>query len=372
MRRRLTSGKYAAPAALAAALTLVLAGCTGGEGTEPEGDASASEGSSSAEPSGSGADGATVPSKPETNILDWTSSTVSNGTTIEGTAHDITVPASGRQATITDIGGGDTVVPAGTGRKITDAFLGSTHAVVVAQDKTETRPQVVTLVDLETGAKGRVEDPPPGPGGPWAMNGSTLVYATYSPGSDYCLATYDVEAGTGEKGYCAEKGHGFSNVTVSPHGTSMMSFDDKRPVSCRTLVSVEGSSTEPLEGVPECKGWEAVAVEGGHVWSMLPKENQIERGIFHATVDGETHDLGAGTASTLTSCGDSAYFTRDAERSRPAQLMRWTPDGTLEIVYESPGKGPAFLSPPTCAGNVLTVSAYGEGGDERVTATVPG
>lgn len=362
MRRGRFVGRYAVPAVLAASLALVLAGCTGEDGTEPGEDKSG--GSSSAE----GKD----PSKPETNILDWESTSVSNGTTIAGADHEITVPPSGREATITGVGDGDVVVPAGGNRKITDAFLGSAHAVLVAQDKAETRPQVVTLVDLETGRKSQVEDPPPGSGGPWAMSGSTLAYATYSPGSDYCLATYDVEAGSGEKGFCAEKGHGFSNVTVSPHGTSMMSFDNARPVSCRTLVSVEGASTEPIEGVPDCKGWEAVAVEGGHVWSMLPKENQIERGMFHATVDGETHDLGAGTASTLIACGDSAYFTRDAQGQRPAQLLRWTPDSTLEIVYESPGKGPAFLSPPTCAGNVLTVSAYGEGGDERVTATVPG
>ena len=45
---------------------------------------------------------------------------------------------------------------------------------------------------------------------------------------------------------------------------------------------------------------------------------------------------------------------------------------TLEIVYESPGRGEAFLEAPRCADSVLTVSAYGEGGDEQVSATVPG
>ena len=42
------------------------------------------------------------------------------------------------------------------------------------------------------------------------------------------------------------------------------------------------------------------------------------------------------------------------------------------MVYETRGLGDAFLAPPACADGVLTVTAYAEGGDERVWATVPG
>ena len=50
--------------------------------------------------------------------------------------------------------------------------------------------------------------------------------------------------------------------------------------------------------------------------------------------------------------------------------MRWTPDHTLEVAYESASTGNAFLGEPTCGGDVLTVTAYGEQGDEQVWAPV--
>lgn len=366
MRRR----SYAAPAA-ALVLALCLAACGGDDESEPDENAS---GSPTSQSSGSDdeSSGSTDPSQPTKNILDWEKSEVSNETRIAGTDTELMVPQSGARATLTGVGDSDLVIPAGKGRQITDTFLTRDHAVVIAQDKAETRPQVVTIVELTSGKKSTLDKPSPGTGGPWAMEGSQVAYASYAPGSDYCLATYDVAAGSGEKGFCAQEGHGFSNVSVTPHGVAMMSFDNKRPVSCRTLVTVQGAETTSIEGVPECKGWEALATESGAVWSILPNENQVERGRFHATVDGETVDLGAGSASTLTWCGDSAYFARDASKGQPAQLLRWAPEDTLEVVYESPGKGQGFLSPPECGGNVLTVSAYSEGGDERVTATVPG
>ena len=66
---------------------------------------------------------------------------------------------------------------------------------------------------------------------------------------------------------------------------------------------------------------------------------------------------------------ESARAQKDRDKAR---LLRWTPDGELEVVYETKGLGDAFLAPPTCGDGVLTVTAYAEGGDERVWATVPG
>ena len=34
--------------------------------------------------------------------------------------------------------------------------------------------------------------------------------------------------------------------------------------------------------------------------------------------------------------------------------MRWTPQRTLEVAYESPSTGNAFLGEPACGGGVLT------------------
>jgi hypothetical protein len=156
-----------------------------------------------------------------------------------------------------------------------------------------------------------------------------------------------------------------------------MTFDDMRPVSCRTLVRMEGTRTIPVPGVPDCTGWDLLLSGTGAVWSTIPDEKRVERGQFFASrgggADGGVTALGPGTTGTMVWCGDSAYWARDAQKDvDKARLLRYTPDGSLEVVYESPGRGEAFLAPPTCAGDVLTVTAYAEGGDERVWATVPG
>lgn len=48
--------------------------------------------------------------------------------------------------------------------------------------------------------------------------------------------------------------------------------------------------------------------------------------------------------------------------------MRWTPERTLEIAYESASVGNAFLGEPVCGGGVLTLTSFGESGDEHVSA----
>ncbi|QIX25340.1 hypothetical protein ncot_01110 [Nocardioides sp. JQ2195] len=374
MRAGNRAGHRAGHLAVAVVLAATLAGC-GSDDTEPAADPSPASGSSGT-PAPSGSSSPSSPDsgmvEPTTNLLDWSAigRGAAQGVVHTGADWSLTIDTNGTTATL---GGTEsTEIPAGQDRRIVDSFLTSTTAVVVAQDAAEQKPQQVTLVDLASGEQSRLTSPPPGPGGPWAAYDDTVAYASYRPGSDYCLATYDLASSTGEKGYCAPERHGFSNLTLSPHGLSMMAFDDKRPVSCRTLVDVDGAEVTPIEGVDECKGWEAVATADGHVWSVVRKQNQVEVGDFHASSGGTTYDLGEGATNSLTWCGDSAYFSRDADKGGKARLLRWTPDATLEIVYESPGNGEAFLGQPSCTGNVLTVSAYGEGGDEVVSATVPG
>ena len=377
--------RYAARAALVPGLLLAVlaAGCSADEDdpapvADPGGGASASGGASPSggtRPSSSaGSSDPVIPTVVEAveRLLEWEEGEVTDSTVVQGDPWRLVVGDRGSAATLTGPDG-SSEVPAGKDRRITDAFLTTTHAVVVAQDKAETRPQQVTVVDLASGERSRITDPPTGPGGPWSVHGETVAYATYRPGSDYCLATHDLASGTGEKGWCAPKRHGFSNVLVSDAGTSMMTFDAKRPVSCRPLVDVSGKEVTPLEGVPECKGWDVVATDHGHVFSTVPKENQVESGQFFAVHDGSWYALGPGATGTLVWCGDSAYFTRDAQRKDgKAALLRWTPDAELEVVYTSPGRGEAFLTTPSCSGNMLTVTALGPGGDEQVSATVPG
>jgi hypothetical protein len=367
--------------AATAALLVALSGCAGngdGDDRKPEADPTAgdtSSGTPSEQPTGSQQTGVV---EPERALLDWKPVAGSlDDRVLDAGDWTITVPESGSEVVVS--GARDTTVPAGRGRVVEEVLVSDTHvAVVVARDDHEERPPTITTVDLETGSTYRMADPAPAPGAV-AVGRDALHYATYDDAGRYCLATTPI-AGPGEVTWCAEERHGWSNVLESSGGTTLMTFDDQRP-SCRTLVSFpEGVKPVPVPGVEECKGWAAGLTADGAVWSVIPRENRIESAHFYARgeasgpggADGTAYDLGPGTSGSLFSCGDSLFFTRDARGGAPAQLLRWTDDGTLEVAYESPGTGEGFVS-AQCAGDaIVTVTAYGEGGDERVSATVPG
>ena len=127
----------------------------------------------------------------------------------------------------------------------------------------------------------------------------------------------------------------------------------------------------PFEGVEECLGWEGVLVGDGAVWSVVPKQNRIEAARYYARAGDKYFDLGPGTSGTLVPCAEAAYFTQDPLRDGdPARLLRWTADGTLEVVYETRGRGPAFLTEPRCGDDRITVTAIAESGDEQVSAAL--
>ena len=120
-----------------------------------------------------------------------------------------------------------------------------------------------------------------------------------------------------------------------------MTFDDARPVACRTVNLLDDSGVpQPLEGPDDCTAWDVAATADGAVWSEVPKPRRQEEARFHASADGTYFDLGPGTTGTAVPCGDSVFFVRDPQGpDEPARLMRWTPQRTLEVAYESPSDG---------------------------------
>jgi hypothetical protein len=194
-----------------------------------------------------------------------------------------------------------------------------------------------------------------------------VVHPTIGPGGTYCLATVDLEKQSSARTWCAEKRHGFNAARITPAGTSLMTFDDQQP-SCRTVVQVDGHDVDPFEGVEQCLGWEGILLGDGAVWSVVPKQNRIEEARYYARAGDQYYDLGPGTSGTLVPCGDAAYFTQDpVHDGDPARLLRWTGD-ELEVVYETHGRGPAFLTEPRCGDGRITITALAESGDEQVTA----
>jgi hypothetical protein len=373
------------------ATAAALAGC-GGASSAPSSSSSTGSGPPSGPPSGPSASPphstATSPTTYPTtagspehpvavparqHLLDWRPVPGSTKDVVTvGGPWTLTVPSSGASARLD--GPHPRTIHAGPHAGITDTFLDGSHALVVSEDRLAQSPDVATLVDLATGKATRIDhtsSPPTVVGGTWALGPDTVLHATSGPHRSYCVATVDLGSGQGTTGWCAKPRNGFSRATITDAATTMMTFDDHRP-SCRTLVEVAGPALVPIPGVTHCLGWDSSLAGPGAVWSVVPNQHRIEAAHFYAHTAAGWFDLGPGLSGSLVTCGGDSYFTRDPHLSSdPATLLRWSPDtASLSVVFASQGTGNAFLAPPRCGGDHLTVSAYSSGGDQQVTAQV--
>lgn len=310
--------------------------------------------------------------EPTTAILDWrpTGGGPEDRRTV-GPGWTALVDASGTTATF-EGRAGEVVVEAGGRRRVGDLVMNDDWALVVAGDEQEQLPVLAKVVDLSDGSTHDITDPPPSPSS-YALAGDRALYGAFDRRGAYCLADVDAATGEGDFAWCAPRRTGLTRITHGAGGTAFLSFDDQRPISCRTPMLLDGGRATPVKEAEECSAWDVAATPAGAVWSEVRHERQAEKGDFRAVDEGTTYDLGPGTTGTLVPCGDSVWFVREPQgRTEPAQLMRWTPDATLEVAFESEARGSAFLAPPECADDVLTVSSFGPRGDEQVSATVPG
>lgn len=327
-----------------------------------------SSGSASLTPSGAGTTTATPTFEP----LDWTK--------LPGDGSD-PVTADGPWSLTVDQDGGwwslgkgtakTEQTPAPQGLKVVDTRLDDDWAVAVYGDENGKKPQQAAVTSLASGKTFTIDessDLPPSTDGSWALDGDTLWHAT-DHGDSYCLAATDLASRKSTLGPCVDPSdHGFTNVVAAGGTTSMMTFDDQQP-SCRTIVTVSGTTTTPYPGVAPCKGAQgAVLGSGGgasRIWSVVPNENRYQQVRVYASTAGGVVDLGLGMNSSLVVCGSAAYWARDAAGSTPAAIMRW--DGSKESeVYESKG----FLGQPLCAGHTLSILDSSDSGNQELRATV--
>lgn len=306
-----------------------------------------------------------------TDLLDWQRVPGSVDDTVTRSGDwTLTVDKSGSRA---ELEGPHSSSASGSnpGERVSDALIDGHYAVVVHQDKAEQRPSTAQVTDLDTGKQFRLDgssDVPTTNGGTWALGQGHLLHATVHGGS-YCLASVDLASKKSTLGWCAPKRHGFNGARITPAGDALLTFDASSP-SCRTVVTVADTNTQPFPGVPRCKGWDGLVLGDGAVWSTIPKENDVEAAHFYARTADGYYDLGPGTSGSLTWCGDAAYFVRDPQHDgEPARLMRWRSSDGLQAVYESPG-GQAFLAAPRCGGDTMTVTALAQERDEQVSAAV--
>lgn len=342
--------------ALAAALLLALATGCGTENDEPATPTAPTEAPTETE-TGTG-----------TGRLDW-----------RHTGHEASEPVMvGERWTAisseTDVvfeGEERLVVPVAEGGSVDAVLLAGDTAVVSAGFGGETTSGWAVRVDLATGDRTEIVTPEPANGGAWAMTGDDLYYPTRGEGGGYCLATLALADGNGEDGWCAPARTGWTGLTATEYGVGLLTFDDARPVSCRTAHLLDGTGVpQPVDGPAPCTAWDVAATSTGVVYSEVPKAQRQEAARFYAVADGRKRSLGRGTTGSLVPCGGESFFVRDPRSDTdPARLMRW--DGAeLSVAYASKARGNAFLGEPACADGVLTVSAFGEGGDEQVSASV--
>lgn len=382
MRRGIRS---AAPA-VALTLGLLAAGCSTGGGTpDPGADGTTAASSpttgatasttpspsTSATPAGTAEDPMRVP--PGTALLDWHSVPGPAGATVTRSGDwSLSVNDSGTEARLAGPGS-DRIITTDSHERISDALVDGQWAVVVLQDRQESRPSTARVLDLDHPARsfdvdGSAEVPTTS-GGTWALGEGRLLHATDHRGS-YCVASVTLATRTSTLGWCAPRRHGFNGARITPAGQTLLTFDDARP-ACRTAVRLHGAEVAPLADVEQCAAWDSLVVPGGAVWSVLPNEKRVEGAHFYARQGTSFFDLGPGTSGTLTWCDGAAYFVRDPQHDGdPASLMRWRVDagpGGLDTVYESP-RGQAFLTAPRCGGTSITLTAFAEAGDEQVSA----
>jgi hypothetical protein len=335
--------------------------------TAPESSATPTP-SESATPSGGTSD-QPAPLTPATAPLDWTPVPGPTTRTVTTSGNGWTLTVTGGSASL-DGPDGSTGF-ATSGRKVSDALLDEDYAVVVLQDRAEQKPAIARVTDLETGKGFTIDarsDVPTTDGGTWSLGEGRLIHATIA-GGKYCTASVDLASQQSTLGWCAPARSGFNGAHITPAGDSVLTFDDSHP-SCRTVAALDGETTTPFTGVPECTAWDGLLIDDGAVWSVVPKEQAIESAHFYARAGDGYFDLGPGTSGSLTWCAGASYFVRDPQRQGdPAALMRWTPSDGLSVAYESP-QGQAFLDQPRCGGGAITVSAFTSKGDKQVTASL--
>ena len=362
-----------AAAVIALAVAVGLTACSRDDTSPETGPTSSPSSESTSPPASPTTSPSTSPAGPAsrsatTQALDWRP--------VPGPVDDLVTRNAGWTLTVTGNGAGWSLEGARSGSgdappgwRVSNALLDDDWAVVVLQQKAEEKPSRATVTELATGKSFSVDgrsDVPTTNGGTWALGGGRLLYATVRRGA-YCLASADLATRRSTVSWCAPARHGFNAAHATPAGDPVLSFDDRVP-ACRTEVEVADGAATPFPGVPACKAWEGLVTDDGAVWSVIPRERQVEAAHFTARQGSRTDDLGPGTSDSLVWCAGAAYFTRDPQRQgAPAALMRWSPDAGLTVAYES-AKGHAFLEAPRCGGSAITVTARTSAGDEQVSA----
>lgn len=226
------------------------------------------------------------------------------------------------------------------------------------------QPGQIAVFDLRNSTRRMVGQqgsaPAPSQAGSVSMHDGELAYAT-GPNDHYCLAKLDLATLDGERLGCAKPlKEGFTQFRLTSNGLGYTSFDDRRPNSCMTLKTLRGDDSDVLRAAKNCVGWEVVPGEDSDLWLQVRNPNRIERAKAYArTDDGAVHSLGPALSGSTTWCDGSTYFIRPAGKDGQADdLMRWSPESGLDVVWTPKDRSMAFVFAPHCGGSTVTLPGF--------------
>lgn len=242
-----------------------------------------------------------------------------------------------------------------------------------------TRPQAapgeLAVIDLRTGERRMVgrdgSAPPPSASGSVSMHDGELAYPT-GPNNHYCLAQLDLRTLDGERVECAKPlKEGFSEFRLTAGGLGFTSFDNKRP-ACMTLKTFYDGKLNVVDAAKSCLGWEVVPDTDAAVWLQVDNRHRVEISTAYARKpDGTTVELGPALSGSTTWCGEATYFIRPASKDGTADdLMRWSPDDGLDVVWSTSRRDVTFVFAPHCGGSSIALPAL-DGERDPILLTAP-
>ncbi|MDN5853009.1 MAG: hypothetical protein L0K86_09210 [Actinomycetia bacterium] len=229
--------------------------------------------------------------------------------------------------------------------------------------KRQAGPGELVIFDLRTGDRRMVgktgSAPPPSASGSVSMHDGELAYPT-GPNNHFCLARLDLSMLDGKRVECAKPlKEGFSEFRLTDSGLGFTSFDNQRPAPCMTLKAVHEDDLDVVEAAKPCVGWEVVPSGDSAVWLQIENRHRVELATAYArNPDGTVENLGPALSGSTMWCDGATYYVRPASKDGTADdLMRWSPDTGLDVVWSPSRKDITFVFAPHCGGSSIALPA---------------
>ena len=297
------------------------------------------------------------------DVLDWRTNELTDEGIAAGTRNWIGVADSlGKHVTLS--GPNETLEYAPNSGRVQAIEMQWPWAIVYAGGNVANRrsgPGELAVFDLRTGDRRMVgkagSAPPPAASGSVSMHDGELAYPT-GPNNHFCLARLDLRTLDGERVECAKPlKEGFSEFRLTDSGLGFTSFDDARPAPCMTLKAAHDDEMEVVDAAKPCVGWEVVPSADTAVWLQINNRHRVEVSTAYArNPDGTVVKLGPALSGSTTWCGGATYYVRPASKDGTADdLMRWSPDDGLDVVWSASRRDVTFVFAPHCGGSSIAL-----------------